>query len=236
MRTVEVDDVKPVPKAPVPLAVAIAEDGVTLTGSVPDEAAKASLVEFANAQGRPVVDNLTVDPNASLSGATVTLSGPAATADEKAAIGEQLRGALLEVTVDNQLVVPPAPPPPAFDRAALQQQLTGLLTEAPITFNADTSVLTAQGSATIARIADALRAAPQARIEVDGHVADTPGPDPNAQPLSDQRAGAVKQRLVELGIDAGRIDAFGFAATRPIAPNNTSAGQAANRRVEIIVL
>lgn len=133
-------------------------------------------------------------------------------------------------------VTPSAAPRPTFDRQALQQQLNDLIAASPITFRPDTSQLTADGAATVANIAGVLGGVPAARIEVDGHVADTSGPDPNAQALSEQRANAVKDRLVELGVDARRVDAVGFGTTRPVASNDTSAGQAANRRVEVVVL
>lgn len=132
------------------------------------------------------------------------------------------------------LAPPPAPPGP--DKAAVQQQINGSLAAAPITFAPDSNRLTAVGTATIALVADVLRTVPEVRVQVAGHIADTPGPDPNAQALSDQRAGAVRNELIRLGIAPERIDAVGYGTSRPVAPNDTSAGQAANRRVEVIVL
>jgi OOP family OmpA-OmpF porin len=54
-------------------------------------------------------------------------------------------------------------------------------------------------------------------------------------PLSQQRADAVKATLVRLGVPAERITSRGYGETRPVAPNTTSAGRIANRRVEIRV-
>jgi outer membrane protein OmpA-like peptidoglycan-associated protein len=45
----------------------------------------------------------------------------------------------------------------------------------------------------------------------------------------------VKQALVSgYGADAGRLEAKGFGASKPAAPNATPEGRAANRRVELV--
>ncbi len=53
--------------------------------------------------------------------------------------------------------------------------------------------------------------------------------------LSAQRALSVARYLIDHGIDEGNIRASGCGAARPIASNDTAAGKAANRRVEIVV-
>jgi OOP family OmpA-OmpF porin len=50
--------------------------------------------------------------------------------------------------------------------------------------------------------------------------------------LSEERADAVKQYLVTNGVAAGRLTTRGFGPNEPIAPNNTAAGRAKNRRVD----
>ena len=245
-----------------PLDIAVAADKITLTGSVPDTATKTALVDAANskANGRPVIDQLAVPNgakpsidgagvaaligtlgtsgiNARVDGAGVTLTGVVSDDAARAGIETQVRAGLPGQNVINQLVVaPPAPPPPTFDKAGLQQRINDFIAGQAITFTPDTATLTADGSKTVAQVADALKSAAEAAVESDGHVAKTPGPSPNAQPLSEQRAQAVRSRLIDAGIAPERLTAKGFAAERPIAPNNTATGQAANRRVEIIVL
>ena len=53
--------------------------------------------------------------------------------------------------------------------------------------------------------------------------------------LSSSRATSVLRELVRDGVSAGRLRAVGYAETRPIESNETPAGRAANRRVELIM-
>ncbi len=69
------------------------------------------------------------------------------------------------------------------------------------------------------------------KLDIDGHTDNTGKPEKN-QVLSEQRAKAVADYLVKkLGVDAARITAAGFGDTKPVAPNKTAKGKAANRRV-----
>ncbi len=73
------------------------------------------------------------------------------------------------------------------------------------------------------------------RIEVSGHT-DNVGSASLNKRLSRSRAQSVKSYLESQGIDAGRIEFEGYGFDRPIAPNETEQGRAANRRVEIEVI
>lgn len=77
----------------------------------------------------------------------------------------------------------------------------------------------------------ALNAYPTLRLEVSGHTDDRGTAEANTT-LSQARADAVRQYLVEKGIDAGRLVAIGYGPTRPIADNKTGPGRAENRRIE----
>lgn len=70
------------------------------------------------------------------------------------------------------------------------------------------------------------------QVEIDGHT-DSVGPDAYNQKLSERRAQAVVNYLVEKGIDMARITAVGFGETQPVATNDTPEGRQLNRRVEI---
>jgi outer membrane protein OmpA-like peptidoglycan-associated protein len=121
------------------------------------------------------------------------------------------------------------------DRSAVQSQIDHLIAAQPFTFAPNSTVLTPTGVATLVKIAEVLRSTPTARIEVDGHVASTPGREPDPKVLSDHRAVAVRAQLVSLGVAGDRITAVGFGDTMPVACNTTVQGRAANRRAEIVV-
>lgn len=76
---------------------------------------------------------------------------------------------------------------------------------------------------------------PEVRIRIIGHT-DNVGKDAANMKLSDGRANAVMQDLIERGISADRIQAEGRGETQPIDTNDTEEGRQNNRRVEIEIL
>ncbi|CAN5281355.1 OmpA family protein [soil metagenome] len=72
-------------------------------------------------------------------------------------------------------------------------------------------------------------------IDIYGHT-DAIGSDDYNQALSQRRAVAVADYLVSRGVQAARIATRGFGKTQPVAANDTEAGRAANRRVEIKIV
>ena len=66
--------------------------------------------------------------------------------------------------------------------------------------------------------------------EISGHT-DSIGDEKYNQWLSEQRANMVKQHLVNLGVDAGQLNAVGYGETQPSDTNKTRAGRQRNRRV-----
>jgi outer membrane protein OmpA-like peptidoglycan-associated protein len=72
-------------------------------------------------------------------------------------------------------------------------------------------------------------------LEVEGHT-DSVGGEAYNQRLSEQRAGSVRDYLIEQGIvDLNSTQAKGFGKSQPVATNKTAAGRQLNRRVELIV-
>lgn len=84
----------------------------------------------------------------------------------------------------------------------------------------------------IDRIARVMTQYPQTRIRVEGHT-DSKGSDQLNMDLSKRRAEAVKNLLVQNGVDPARITVMPFGETQPVAGNTTSQGRQRNRRVEI---
>lgn len=75
---------------------------------------------------------------------------------------------------------------------------------------------------------------PELRFSIEGHT-DSDGSESLNQQLSEQRAGSVMRRLVEMGVAQDRLTATGHGESRPIADNSTPEGKARNRRVEFVV-
>ena len=75
---------------------------------------------------------------------------------------------------------------------------------------------------------------PLSEFAIRGYT-DTTGSISGNLKLSEKRANAIRNYLVEKGIDASRLTAKGFGQSNPIDSNDTRAGRANNRRVEVKV-
>lgn len=103
-----------------------------------------------------------------------------------------------------------------------------------IYFDFGSATLRPESDAALRQIADALTADPAWRVRLEGHT-DNIGSAPANQALSEARASAVQSALVSrFGIAGDRLTATGHGATKPKAPNDTLAGRARNRRVELV--
>ena len=104
-----------------------------------------------------------------------------------------------------------------------------------ITFAYDSSTVQPQFRQTLDQVADILSQYKQTYIDVYGHT-DSTGSDSYNQALSERRAVAVADYLASRGVQPARIGTRGFGKSQPIASNDTDAGRAANRRVEIKIV
>jgi outer membrane protein OmpA-like peptidoglycan-associated protein len=86
----------------------------------------------------------------------------------------------------------------------------------------------------LAKVSGIVLAYPSLHLQVEGHT-DSIGTDDYNQALSEKRAGAVRDYLVQEGISADAIKALGFGKTEPIASNDTPEGRQQNRRVELVL-
>jgi chemotaxis protein MotB len=102
------------------------------------------------------------------------------------------------------------------------------------------AVVTQSGSSLLQRIGTVLQKFRYQTIEVVGHTDNTPFRDDPQKTfdngkLSWARAQQASRALISGGLQADRIKTVGYAATKPIAPNETEQGRSKNRRVDIII-
>jgi outer membrane protein OmpA-like peptidoglycan-associated protein len=103
-----------------------------------------------------------------------------------------------------------------------------------IYFDFNQATLNPLSRAALSEIASVLTRQADWRVTIEGHT-DNVGTDAYNQDLSTRRAAAVKQALVsELQVPAARLTTTGFGENRPREGNETIAGRARNRRVELV--
>ena len=100
-------------------------------------------------------------------------------------------------------------------------------------FAFDSFEITREARAGLNRVVDWMNEYPNLTAKVEGHT-DSVGDDDYNQKLSENRAKAIYDYLVEKGIDASRLSYEGFGETRPVASNDTVEGRAQNRRIEMV--
>ncbi len=98
-------------------------------------------------------------------------------------------------------------------------------------FDTGSASLQSSSKAELDQLAEMLEQNPQLRIQINGHT-DNIGDDAANQALSEQRAKAVQDYLLEKSIATTRLKFKGFGESKPMEPNDTEAGRARNRRTE----
>ncbi|WP_210357176.1 OmpA family protein [Sphingomonas beigongshangi] len=104
-----------------------------------------------------------------------------------------------------------------------------------ITFAYNSATVQPQFQRTLDQVAQTLAQYNQTYIDVYGFT-DSTGSDAYNQQLSERRATAVADYLASRGVQPARIGTRGFGESNPVASNETEAGRAANRRVEIKIV
>ncbi|AII54011.1 OmpA family protein [Hymenobacter sp. APR13] len=126
-----------------------------------------------------------------------------------------------------------APTPPTPTAPPDTTRLAPLVADRPVVlptvlFRLGTAELLPEAQPALQQLAAELKARPSLRLRVAGHT-DRIGEPQKNQILSEQRAEAVKQRLVQLGVNEARISTIGYGDARPLHPSP----DARNRRVEV---
>ena len=109
----------------------------------------------------------------------------------------------------------------------------GKIVTTGIRFNVNKSTIKPESMGVINKIAKLMNENSDVNFQIDGHT-DSDGDEAFNQKLSEERAASVKNALVDLGIDASRLETKGFGESNPIDENSTPEGKANNRRVEFI--
>ena len=104
-----------------------------------------------------------------------------------------------------------------------------------ITFDTDKATIKPESNVQLTNIAEIMKAFPAVKIKIGGYT-DNTGDAAANQVLSADRATAVKNALIGMGIDAGRIEAEGYGSAHPVASNETANGRQQNRRIDVRVL
>jgi outer membrane protein OmpA-like peptidoglycan-associated protein len=104
-----------------------------------------------------------------------------------------------------------------------------------ISFPSGRSTIDASSAALMRKVQQALALFPDASVLIEGHT-DANGSDSANLILSQDRADAVKQYLVsQFGLNAEKVSSIGYGEARPVATNETAAGRARNRRIDLVI-
>ena len=104
-----------------------------------------------------------------------------------------------------------------------------------ILFDTGSDQIQSGSTETLEEILEMLRQHSDLRMRIEGHT-DNVGSTSSNQELSQSRAEAVRDYLVQEGIDAARLEAVGMGEEHPVVDNNTEEGRHQNRRVELVRL
>ncbi len=119
----------------------------------------------------------------------------------------------------------------AADEASIQRSQDVLIAtfKSDMFFDFDSAVLKPGAAAELDRVAKVFNDYPQTMIEIQGHT-DSSGSEAYNQALSERRATAVRDALVQRGVAPERLTTIGFGESRPI-----SSSAAMNRRVTLVL-
>lgn len=106
--------------------------------------------------------------------------------------------------------------------------------DAAVLFDVSSATLKPEAKMAIANAASLIRERRATRVLVEGHT-DSDGDDGANTTLSLARATAVRDALVSAGVDAALLRVRGHGEQRPVAPNDTPANKARNRRVDLLL-
>ncbi|HZP21718.1 MAG TPA: OmpA family protein [Bauldia sp.] len=249
------DEVTPPTIAPYVFAVSRGPGSVVLTGYAPSAKDRTALVTLAARRFAPdrVVDNLgyaggqppgfSAAIDEALQALTRVAAGTATLSDRKitiegdaysAAASDEIRSAIdenkpegfdLDVSISARQEGQPVPV--ARCRDLLQDQLK----RGRIEFDGQKAEISADSYGLLDRVAATLARCRDAQLEIGAH-SDSSGSSSKNRDLTQARAEAIVDYLVDAGIERELLTPVGYGETKPIADNGTAGGRAQNRRIE----
>ena len=242
-----------VSNAMTPELITPAPGQIVVTGTVPDEASKAGILSQLRSVYRSdqVVDQISIGPvvlpsnwngyvkkiiNSDLKsinhgmlkvdGYNVSVKGEVTNEATKQKLVSNIASNLNpSFTIKNALTV----------SSVDQHTLDNTLADRTIEFNFGKATLTSKGMAILDELLEPLLRLDNNKIVIIGHT-DSTGLRSSNLALSKARADAVKNYLVNAGVDDNIISASGVGPDNPIASNDTAEGRAKNRRIEFRVV
>ena len=125
---------------------------------------------------------------------------------------------------------PPGPPVESMGCLVVE-----VITLEGVYFKTGSDQLNESAKKMLRSIAQTLKKNPRMRIEIAGHTDNTGSAHVNEN-LSVSRAKTAKRQLIDLGVSASTLTVKGYGDSVPVASNETNAGRAANRRVELRIV
>lgn len=257
------------PKKPMPkvngFTIRRTEAGVDLTGAVPSEKVRKSLLELARRKFgiAGVTSDLEVWTRGGIAGlrnrdytrlTQTALQAVSRLGSGEATLGEAglslkggayYDGALEQVQqllaknmprgMELQSELAVAEPGEAVDADRCQVLLKTALEQNTILFDSGRASISSDSFGLLDGLIYTARRCPDSRLQIEGHTDDV-GDDATNQLLSERRAASVLGYLVGAGLAEERLEAIGYGETRPVADNATREGKAKNRRIEFLIL
>jgi outer membrane protein OmpA-like peptidoglycan-associated protein len=123
-----------------------------------------------------------------------------------------------------------------LENATVERVGEGILVtfDSGLLFDFDSDVVKGAAASNLSDLARSLQRYPDSEVLIVGHT-DATGTDSYNWTLSDRRASSARSYLTAQGIEPSRIRTAGRGETEPVASNDTAAGQAQNRRVEVAI-
>lgn len=168
-----------------------------------------------------------------ISNKTVSLTGSALDDSAAKVIKTAMSGPLPD-GYTGQTDIAVAQPGAPVDNAGCQSLFSDIVRNDTIHFETGSARIDTNSAKILNSVVSTAQRCPTGKIEIRGY-ADGEGSSKANLALSQHRSDAVKQYMVNAGVDGSRLTAVGYGEAEPVASNDTPDGRAKNRRIEFLV-